>query len=182
MGSSGYHSISAQGFLSVVGKALPELEVLRVHHIDFEDFAANAAWAPMPRLRALTLEEDTAYGYGILLTTDKLGSLLDCDFSAAPNLEAFEVEAGHQWIPPSDQKVVSPPPPLALAGVLQLHPPPPSLRSLSLRKITLSASDLDDLDLPNLRMLTLCSCGPHAKQAASTLASKYPPGTLVART
>lgn len=167
-------------WLGGLGSALPALEVLRAHRLEFQGFKAvgGAAWAPLPFLREIALEGTCTFGHDHLMSSAELGALLGRVFDAAPGLQSFRLDAGSQCVTGRDRKEgVRPPPPVALAGALQLHPPPQSLRALTLCKITVAASDLD-LDLPDLRALALRGCGPQAQRAATALAAKYKPGAL----
>lgn len=153
-------------------------------HTSFQNLENNhdAPWAPLHRLRVLSLINGNDYYDFHLASTETLGALLPSIFRAAPNLREFRLDAsgvvlpsaGREWGFAGDDSA-------RLDGVLRRHPPPRSLRLLELHKVWLEADDLEGFDLPNLRVLTLGACLANdntARLAAGRLAARYAPGVL----
>mmetsp|Transcript_18616 Transcript_18616/g.43850 ORF Transcript_18616/g.43850 Transcript_18616/m.43850 type:complete len:204 (-) Transcript_18616:459-1070(-) len=130
--------------LKVIGKDLPELEVLSLHKVhrnysnpqvaELTDLGADD-FAMMPRLRALVIKRESFSG-GHALTSEGISKLFVALFRAAPNLASFEFDHGPQHISVSDRKLgvkadVLP----RLCAALVLSNPPRSLTQLRLSHV-----------------------------------------------
>jgi len=90
--------------LKVIGKDLPELEVLGLHCVrrNYSNLVAELTglgaddFAIMPRLRSLVIKRERSYFGGHVLTSEGISKLFVALFRTAPNLASFEFDHGSQ--------------------------------------------------------------------------------------
>mmetsp|Transcript_29922 Transcript_29922/g.75271 ORF Transcript_29922/g.75271 Transcript_29922/m.75271 type:complete len:238 (-) Transcript_29922:192-905(-) len=166
--------------LKVIGKDLPELEVLSLHKVhrnysnpqvaELTDLGADD-FAMMPRLRALVIKRESFSG-GHALTSEGISKLFVALFRAAPNLASFEFDHGPQHISVSDRKLGVKADVLPRFGdALVLSNPPRSLTQLRLSHVLVEPADFEHAVLPGLRSLNLYECGLTPLRATALTAS-----------
>ncbi|KAJ1641289.1 hypothetical protein T492DRAFT_152582 [Pavlovales sp. CCMP2436] len=130
--------------LKVIGKDLPELEVLGLHCVrrNYSNLVAELTglgaddFAIMPRLRSLVIKRERSYFGGHVLTSEGISKLFVALFRTAPNLASFEFDHGSQHISGNERKLGVKADVLPRFGdALVLSNPPRSLTQLRLSHV-----------------------------------------------